>query len=285
MNVPHRNARFLVFAADDLGRSVSVNEAVVDAYENGLLTASSIMSGGEAFQGAVDAVKKCEALAVGLHVTLCDGNAVLPHADIPDITSPDGSFVKSPAAVWIGLSRQYIREQAEKEIKAQFDRLDESGIKPSYVDGHHHLHMHPGLFDIVCRIAAARGVSWIRIPSEPARVVYGLSSGGRGLISFIEHAVFATLISSSRKKAESHGLRCADCVYGLSHSGNITEEYLLALIDSMAASGGHFVNEIFCHPDNATTAGKAELKALKSAAVAARLDSFSIKGIGYNCVM
>jgi|WetSurMetagenome_2_1015567.scaffolds.fasta_scaffold00013_102 chitin disaccharide deacetylase len=281
MTAPQKGSRFIVFAADDLGRSVSVNEAVFEAYESGLLTASSLMAGGDAFHQAAEALGGREGLDVGLHVTLCDGKAVLPHSDIPDLTLPDGSFFESPAAVWIGLSRKYLMAQAEREIEAQFDRLAAVGIKPCYVDSHHHLHMHPGLFGPVCRIAADRGVSWIRVPGEPARVVYGLSSGGRGLISFIEHAVFATLMPSNKRKAASHGLRCADRVYGLSHSGNITEEYLLALIESMAVSGGSFVNEIFCHPDKASAAGMTDLKALKSAAVAARLDSLGIKGIGY----
>lgn len=284
MNPPQKAPRFLVFAADDLGRSQSVNEAVFEAYDKGLLTVSSMMVGGDAFETAVESVRSREGLSLGLHVTLCDGRAVLPHSDVPDITTPDGYFIKWPASVWIGLSRKYIVEQAEKEIEAQFDRLEAAGIKPCYVDSHHHLHMHPGLFGPLCRISASRGVSWIRIPSEPIRVVYGLSAGGRGLISFIEHAVFGALISSNREKAASHGLRCAGHVYGLSHTGKITEEYLLALIDSMSLSEGPFINEIFCHPDNATNAGQIELKALKSAAVAARLDSFAIKGIGYKNV-
>jgi len=49
----------------------------------------------------------------------------------------------------------------------------------------------------------------------------------------------------------------------------------------MAASGGPFKNEMFFHPDKAISAWQAGLSALKSAAVAARLDSFAIKGIGY----
>jgi chitin disaccharide deacetylase len=282
MNAPQKERRSLVFAADDMGRCSSVNEAIMEAYDNGLLTASSIMAGGACFEQAAEAVRTREGLSLGLHVTLCDGKAVLPHSDIPDITTPDGYFIKWPASVWIGLSRKYIIEQAEREINAQFDRLEAAGVKPCYVDSHHHLHMHPGLFGPLCRISAARGVSWIRIPSEPARVVYGLSSGGRGLISFIEHAVFAALISSNRAMAMECGLRCADHVYGLSHTGKMSEEYLLALINSMSVAHGSFINEIFFHPDKAHAAGQAELRALKSAAVAARLDSFNIKGIGYN---
>jgi|WetSurMetagenome_2_1015567.scaffolds.fasta_scaffold00121_24 chitin disaccharide deacetylase len=281
MNTLQDGVKYLIFAADDFGRCVSVNEAVIEAHDRGLLTATSIMAGGAAFDQAVEYIRDRKSLSIGLHVTLCDGKAVLPHSDIPDLTAADGSFACGPAAVWIGLGRRKIMEQAEREIEAQFDRLEAAGISPCYVDGHHHLHMHPGLFGAVCRKAAARGVSWIRLTHEPARVVYGLAAGGRGVISFIEHAVFRALKPSNSRKAGMTGLRCAANVYGLAHSGLLDEGYLLALIDSIATDGKAWVNEIFFHPDRGTEAGMRELGALESDVVAARLDSFGIKRLGY----
>lgn len=281
---PSRESCFMVFAADDLGRSVSVNEAIMEAYDSGLLTSSSIMAGGEAFKQAVELVREKENLALGLHVTLCDGRAVLGHEDIPDITREDGYFVGGPAVMWIGLSRKYIMKQAQKEIEAQFDALDRVGIKPCYVDSHHHLHMHPGLFELLCEIASDRGVNWIRIPKEPATSVYGLASGGRGFISYVEHAVFAALAPGNRKKARKYGLRYADFVYGLSHTCKITEEYLINLLDREVACKRPFVSEIFFHPDKETIFGMRELEALKSAAVASKLDLLGVKVIGYNAI-
>jgi hopanoid biosynthesis associated protein HpnK len=282
MSPQRKDERYLVFSADDLGRSRSVNEAVAEAFDLGLLTATSVMAGGEALAGAVEAAKAREGLSLGIHVALCDGKAVLPHEEIPDITAPDGTFPADPSAVWIGLVNRKIREQAEREIGAQFDRLAEVGLAPAYLDAHHHLHMQPQLFGLVCRIAAERGVSWIRIPSEPARVVYGMAKGGRGGIAFVEHAVFAALIPSARREAARHGLRCADIVYGLSHTGRMSEELLLEFLNDMAHySSGGCVCEIFCHPDTATPAGRTELLALKSDAVAARMDSFGIRAAGF----
>jgi predicted glycoside hydrolase/deacetylase ChbG (UPF0249 family) len=207
--------------------------------------------------------------------------SVLPHSSIPDLTGSDGSFAGGPAAVWIALGRKKIIRQAELEIEAQFNRLEAAGISPCYVDSHHHLHMHPGLFGLICRIASGRGVKWIRVPNEPLLIVFRLRSRGRGVMPFVEQAVFGMLKASNMRMAEKHGLRCAANVYGLSRSGGLDEEYLLSLIDHMAISKGSFVNEIFCHPDNVTDAGLRELSALKSGAVFARLDSFSIKRIGY----
>jgi chitin disaccharide deacetylase len=276
--------KFVVFAADDLGRSKSANDAIFDAHNEGILTAASLMAGGGAFQEAASIVRECKALAIGLHLTLCDGKAVLPHSSIPDITGADGYFAGGPAAVWIRLGNDKILRQAELEIDAQFDMLEAAGISPCYVDSHHHLHMHPGLFRLTCRIAAGRGVRWIRIPNEPLTIVLRLRSHQRGLMPFVEKAVFGMLKASSMKTAEKYGLRCARNVYGLSRSGGLDESYLLSLIELMADSQGPFVKEIFCHPDTATGAGLKELGALKSRTVLAKLDSFSIKRIGYQDV-
>jgi hopanoid biosynthesis associated protein HpnK len=281
MNSLNNGFRYLVFAADDLGRSVAVNEAVLDAYESGVLTAASMMAGGEAFSQAAGFVQKISGLSIGLHVTLCDGKAVLPHASIPDLAGADGNFAGRPAGVWIKLGRKEILRQATLEIEAQFNRIEEAGITPCYVDSHHHLHMHPGLFGLICRIASDRGVSWIRIPNEPITIVFRFGARGRGVMPLLEQAVFGTLKASNMRTAERYGLRCASNVYGLSRSGALDEEYLLSLINHMAMSHGSFVNEIFCHPDVVTDAGLAELSALKSVAVVAKLESFSIKRIGY----
>jgi chitin disaccharide deacetylase len=281
MKTGQRESQYLIFAADDLGRTKSVNAAVCEAYDRGLLNAASIMAGGEAFLDAAGAAHDRPGLSIGLHVTLCDGMSVSPHSAIPDLTDANGQFRRNPAPVWISLGRRKVLQQAEREIEAQFDMVEAAGLRPSYTDSHHHLHMHPRLFDLLCRIASARGVSWIRIPNEPLRVVCRNRRVASMLMHLLEYAVFGILRSSNRDKAREYGLRYAAQVFGLSHTGCFDEEFVMYLIDSMASSGKPFMNEIFCHPDYSTDAGLKELLTIKSVTIAARLDSFGIKRIGY----
>ena len=49
-----QESRYLVVGADDFGRSPSVNRAVAIACDWGVLTAASIVAGGDAFAEAVD---------------------------------------------------------------------------------------------------------------------------------------------------------------------------------------------------------------------------------------
>jgi hopanoid biosynthesis associated protein HpnK len=254
------NGKYVVIVADDLGRTSSVNCAIAEAHDKGIVTAASLMAGGEAFQEAVQIAVMRRELSVGLHVTLCDGRAVLPHSRIPDLTNPDGYLERRPAMAWLRYSRRSFLSQIEAEVQAQFDRLEEAGIHPTHVDSHHHLHMHPVIFEVLCQQASRRGVDWIRLPQESLSVVYSLRSPLRRVMPFIEYAVFGILGEYNLKTAQKYGIHVACQVYGLSRTGSIDEKYLLDILSLARGS----LNEIFTHPDVATESGRHELEALTS---------------------
>ena len=86
----------LIVTADDFGRSHEINVAVLEAHRHGILTSASLMVAGEAFAEAVEMVRDTPTLAVGLHVVLVDGRAVLPYARIPQLVNSDGCFPNTP---------------------------------------------------------------------------------------------------------------------------------------------------------------------------------------------
>lgn len=277
MNTKHMSGKYVVIVADDLGRTSSVNYAIAEAHDKGIVTAASLMAGGEAFQEAVQIAVMRRELSVGLHVTLCDGRSVLSHSRIPDLTSPDGYLERRAAIAWVRYSRRSLLSQIEAEVEAQFDRLEESGIRPTHVDSHHHLHMHPVIFKILCQQASRRGVDWIRLPQESLSVVHSLRSPLRGIMPFIEWAVFGILGEYNLKTAQKYRINVACRVYGLSRTGNVDEKYLL---DILSLTRGSF-NEIFTHPDVATESGRHELKALTSIKVRNLLTFRGIRLVGY----
>ena len=279
MNNTHLDERLIVTVADDFGRSSSVNLAVAEARRRGVLTSASIMAGGEAFEEAVSIATDLR-LCVGVHVTLCDGRAVLPGSVIPDLAGPDGRMEKSPSAAWLRFMRRGILPQIEAEVDAQFDRIEKAGIQAAYVNSHHHLHMHPVVFDVVCRQASRRGIFWVRFPAEPLPVVLGLRSPSRGLMPFIEWAVFGMLSVYNLRTAGKYGMRAARRVYGLSRTEDVDEGYLLNILSRIDSP----MSEFFVHPDTATSSGRRELEALTSTEVRKRLDSLGITPTGYGKV-
>jgi len=274
-----KGRRYLVIVADDLGCSSSVNQAVAEAHDKGILTSASLMAGGEAFEEAVLMARARERLSVGLHVTLCDGKPVLSPSRIPGLAGRDGRLERSPARAGLRYwrHRRDLLPEIEAEVKAQFERLDDAGIRPSHVDGHHHLHMHPVIFDVVCREAAQRGVEWIRIPREPLSAVVALRSFAGGWTPYAEWAVFGMLSIRNSRVAGKYGIRKACHVYGLSFTGSIDEEGLVQVLQRSRGT----VNEVFFHPDTATGPGRRELEALTSAGVRQRLTSLNFTLTGY----
>jgi len=267
---------YAVIAADDFGRSPSVNRAIAEAHDRGIVTAASIMVKGKAFEEAVRIARSRSRLSVGLHVTLCDGQAVLSHAEIPDLVDRHGYFETSPSRAWFKYSRTGILSQLEKEIEAQFDLLAKARINPTHVDGHHHLHMHPALFRILCEKAAQRGVPWIRIPCEPLSLVFRYFIPRRGAMPFVEWAVFRMLKATHERTARNYGLHVANVVYGLSRSGQVDEKYLVHILTRSVGC-----IEIFTHPEMASEAGCRELEALISTAVQDKVASHGIALGGY----
>jgi hopanoid biosynthesis associated protein HpnK len=276
-NTKKRDILYQVIVADDLGRSSSVNAAIAEAHDRGIVTATSLMAKGDAFEEAVQMAAQRSRLSVGLHVTFCDGRAVLRPSYIPDLVDKDGRFEKSPEKAWIKCMKPGVLSQIEAEVEAQFDRLEKVGIKPTHVDGHHHLQMHPLIFEAICKHAAKRGVGWIRIPNEAISIVLSSRSFSRGVMPLIEGVVFGVLRTYNLRTAAKYRINVARNCMGLSWTGSIDEQSLLELLGMTEDP----VSEIFTHPDMATDRGRKELEALTSVKARKKLAFLGIELAGY----
>ncbi len=263
--------KYAVITADDFGKSSAVNEAIAFGHENGILSAASIMVSGNAFDESIRIAQKYKKLSIGLHVTLCDGKSILSRSEIPDLVDAAGSFCKSPSYAWIRYTNPALHRQLEAEIEAQFDYLINANMQPDHVDSHHHLHMHPALCAIICRQAARRGIRSIRIPHEPMQVFLRALTLSRGVMPFLEWAVFKTIRKFNVETAELYGLDVLPSAYGLARTGHVDEKNLLNVIRYLPQKA-----EIFLHPDISTDRGQKELEALTSKAVKIALESLDI---------
>ena len=139
--------RRLIVNADDFGISEAVNEAVIRAFTEGVLTSCSLMVTGEAFEHAVSLAHAHPDLAVGIHLVTVMGRAVLPPAAIPTLVDAAGNFVSNPTKA--GLKYYFspqARSELRQELRAQFDKFAATGLRLSHIDGHLHMHVHPVIF-------------------------------------------------------------------------------------------------------------------------------------------
>lgn len=268
----HRDSRSLVIVADDFGRKRSVNRAVSQAFETGTLASASIMPGGEAFAEAVRMARTRPGLSLGLHVTLCDGSSVLPPDMIPDLVTRAGMFKGNLLSVSLKALSKRILGQIEKEVKAQFDALEKVRIRTTYVDGHHHLHIHPLIFRMICKEASSRGIGWIRLPLEPLLFVLNAVP-----LRLPEWAVVRMVALYNRSVVKAYGMQTPRRVFGLSGTGKVDGRYLKRALNSL----GRGVNEIFFHPDKGSVRGRSELNAVTSLRFRRHLISLGVELTSY----
>lgn len=149
-------AKTLVVNADDFGFTRGVNEGIVHAHRNGILTATTLMANGDAFSHAVELAQQTPTLEVGCHFVLVgDGHSLLPpYRSLPR------SVTQLAAAIYTG------RVRIEEELEAQLRRITSAGIRPTHMDTHKHTHLLPPVLRAMVRVAGRYGVRYIRRPFD-----------------------------------------------------------------------------------------------------------------------
>jgi len=265
----------LIVNADDFGLSRSVNEAVVRAHRDGILTAASLMVNEPGCDEAVKLAKENPRLGVGLHLTLLMGHSALPPEKIPGLVDPRGEFSGRPVATGFRyFFQRNLREQLRAEIHAQFEKFHATGLLLDHVNGHLHLHLHPTVFRILMEDAAALGLQHLRLTREPFWMDVPLTKGNRLYRS--THAAIYFILSRGAQSALYHKkIRHTQRVFGLLQNGRVNEEYLLKLLPILPPGD----SELYSHPS--LDEFKDEFDALVSPRVKELVKKLGVKLIRY----
>ena len=234
----------LILNADDFGLSTGANRGIIKAWQEGMLTGTSLMVGGDAFEEAAAFARANPALQVGLHLTLVQGSAVLKQQGLPALTDAGGEFTDDP--VLAGMRYFFLkglRKKLRQEIDAQLAKCRDAGIELTHVDGHLNIHMHPVVFDILCELIPTYGIKSFRLTRE--NLPANLALDKRRIVGKCADAfIFARLADRCRPRLDRLGIRYAAEVKGLLNSGQMTEAYLLSALDGV----GEGLTEIYFHP-------------------------------------
>lgn len=242
---------------DDFGASPGANRGIARAHDEGVLTGASLMVTGQAAAEAVEFARARPRLTTGLHLVLCDGVPACDPNRIPGLVESDGSFPRDPARTGFALwrRRRELREQIATEVHAQCERFLATGLHLDSIDGHHHMHMHPVVFEAVLQAAERYGVRRVRLMHEDrlarqpdARFPWHLAAGAHSGLSRL-HAF--TLAQRGRPSA-------CERVYGLRRTGHCDESWWLWLLPRLEAEWV----EVYSHPDTDRDDGVRELEAL-----------------------
>ncbi len=234
----------LIINGDDFGYSSSVNRAIIQAHQQGVLTSTSLMVNEGAADEAVQLAKATPSLGVGLHLVLVMGRATLSPTTIPTLVDAHGNFTNSPSIAGV---KYYFspgaRRELRQEMRAQFEKFVTTGLPFSHVDGHTHLHMHPVIFDELIKLCEEFGVQRLRIVKGEIRLSLQLDRS-QVLGKVVIGSVFNLLARRCEKKLRGRGFVVPEKVYGLLQTGNLNESLLLRLIPQMMST----TSELYAHP-------------------------------------
>jgi hopanoid biosynthesis associated protein HpnK len=270
-----RFRRRLIVNADDFGLSASVNEAVVRAHQDGVLTSASLMVNEPGLDEAVELAKANPRLGIGLHLTLLLGHSALPPEKIPGLVNARGEFSRHPArAGWNYFFQRNLRPQLRAEIRAQFERFRATGLSLDHVNGHLHLHLHPVIFSILMEDSQELGLRHLRLTRDCFSRSLKMSRG-QWWYRLSHTAIYAWLSRRAREPLRQRGIRHAQITFGLLQTARVDEAYVLKLLPELPAGD----SELYSHPsvDNF----KHEFSALISPRVRELVQQLGIELIRY----
>jgi chitin disaccharide deacetylase len=141
--------KYLIPNADDFGFTRDVNQGIVQAHRQGILTATTLMASGAAFDHAVQLARENPELDIGVHLVLV-GSPGFP-ATLPELL--------------LSLGRIRIYDEFVRQVRKVVD----AGLQPTHLDTHKHTHLLPQVFNAVARIAEEFHIPWVRRRFGPFR--------------------------------------------------------------------------------------------------------------------
>ncbi len=208
----------LIINADDFGFTSDVNAGIVQAHREGVLTSTTLMANGAAFDDAVRLAKETPSLDVGCHLVLVQGTSLVTGKELP----------KSPRQLLFALASGGFDIYAE--LRLQIEKILAAGITPTHLDTHKHTHLAPRVFRILTRLAQEFEIPYVRLPLDRTVRIAGVSPG-------LAEGFY-------RRIAQQHDVLLTDNFLGFRLTGSLTEETLAAAIVGLPEG----LTEFMCHP-------------------------------------
>jgi predicted glycoside hydrolase/deacetylase ChbG (UPF0249 family) len=246
----------LIVNADDLGWTDGVNRGIVEAFHHGIVTSTSLLANGAAFAGGVEAARSAPGLGVGVHLNLSDGPPVADRETVTSLLNNDGEFAGGPENLLLRRARRGLSlAEVENEWDAQIQKVRDAGISPTHLDGHKHVHMLPGLFEIALKLAKRHDIGAIRVSLEASSLRAALSSGSKqnaGVVmkQGVQARGLKLLARDAREQAGGAGISTADYFCGIAQTGELTREGMEQFVKSLPDG----TTELMCHPGYADAA-------------------------------
>jgi len=231
--------RSLIVTADDFGLTEGINEGIVKARREGIVTFVNFLASGEAFDNAAGLKDELNINEMGAHLALTETVPVSDPATIPSLIAKNGRFFRHYTTFFARLFLGMVDpDHIRLELKSQMDRLKRLGIPVTNLSSHEHIHMAPAILKIFIELAGEYNIPSIRYLNEdrPMRRF--------ALKKFYKALLLPYLNKRIKPALEKKQIVFTDHLLGFLDSGKIEEEILMDMLGSM--DDGY--TELVTHP-------------------------------------
>jgi predicted glycoside hydrolase/deacetylase ChbG (UPF0249 family) len=166
--------RLASVTADDWGLSPGVNQGILHLAQQGIIRRISVMANTRYIEDGLHELLAIPGIEVGLHFNLTYGKPLQNNPPLhSELLTAAGELIPSPARFlarwmnpWSRSRADHIRF-AQAEFESQLKRLRDLAIPVDYLDGHHHIHLVPGLLKAMSGIMIQNRIKKVRLPYDP----------------------------------------------------------------------------------------------------------------------
>ena len=272
----HGALRRVVLHADDFGMNPAVTDGILDGFQQGLLTGTSVLSNAPDAARALAAWKQLaedrrrgclpsarrrqrledpeRAFDLGVHLNLTQGRPLSGDRFPADLLDPEGRLrgIGLLARRLARSGRRFARA-IEEELGRQIEFVLDHGHRPSHLSGHQYVELIPTVGRIVASLLARFQIGAVRVAVESAWL-RSLGWPGVGLGRWLVGAGRWCAAGQFRRRVAAAGVVSPDAFLGSLSAGRVT----LQQIRSFLAANRRFRRaEIVLHPARATDDGAA----------------------------
>ena len=221
--------QFLIVNADDFGLCEEITKGIIKAYQEGIVTSTTVVVNGVYFDKSVHLLKD-SGIDAGIHLTLVGGEKPVS-GYIDGLVDERGFFLKGYGEVIKRIiAGRFDKKALKRELYEQVSILRDTKVKITHIDSHQHLHILPSIRNIMIDAAKEFKIKWIRAPRS------GFSD-----INCIGINIFGSLLRRELRKKQ---IGFTDNFIGFEERGRLNQERLLALLQNLKSG----TTELMVHP-------------------------------------
>lgn len=232
-----------ILNADDFGKDVFHNDAILEGYKSGILKSASIMANMTNFFDAIEnIVPLCPDLDIGLHLNIVEGKALNPSSKL--LCNKQGFFKNGYLSTLLKSGNKEFLKDVEKEFRLQIE-LGLKHLKINHIDSHVHIHSIPAIFDLTAKLADEYNIPYIRLQAEKIQFINDEKYYKYLPINLLKCAILNYFSIINKQTLTKYNVKSNDYLLGVLYTGLMDEKTILEGLKNIKKDK---IIEIIIHP-------------------------------------